>query len=103
MSKRISSLSVITNSANSSAQVLLVLQDTQAQLSRDPSNETVTVSVSRIDEDPFDDPEVVDDSKKMLTFRVLEILHRLGMTETEAHTAVTEIHEAGIIFAKKES
>lgn len=102
MSKRIISLSAVTNSGFATDEIQQVFSQTQRELIRHTDIENVTVSVSRIDEDPFDDPEVVDDSKKVLSFRVHEILTRLGMTETEAHTAISEIHEAGIIFAKKE-
>lgn len=54
----------------------------------------VNVSSHRINE------EVVDDSSNLLSYRVHDILCRLGMTETEAHNAIMQIHEAGIKFVK---
>ncbi len=103
MSKRLLPLVAVVNSGFTADEVYLEMSDRCRDFLRRTDIEAADVRFLRVDEDPFDDPEVVDDSKKVLSFTVHTILCRLGMTETEAHTAISEIHEAGIIFAKKES
>lgn len=101
--ERITSLTVTTDHLMSWDDIYNELQGTARRLVREYDNSIdINLSSHRVHEDPFDDG-VVDDSKKILSFKVHTILCRLGMTETEAHTAISEIHDADIVFVKKES
>lgn len=99
MNKQVITLSVTGDNADAMGGFMQKFQELHADLFGSHYIEAATLSSYLIDESQV----MVSDqeSEHMTTFTVHKVLCQLGMTETEAHNAIMEIHKKGIDFIRR--